>query len=98
MINPRESLDLLLASPKLEDLIKTARVKAARLEGKKTGTAGVTASKVAELRERVDEARRFGQAASDNLRALLETKRAQREEKVAIVRHLFQFGSKLLSA
>lgn len=96
MINARESLDLLLSSDKLEGLLAAARTKAASLE-KKSNRSNI--GKVAsDLERQVAEARELGSRAVRDLKDVLESKAAQRAEKVAIVRHLLHFGSKLVAA
>lgn len=95
MINARESLDLLLSSDKLDGLLAAARTKAAKLDAKRPHNVSKQAS---ELEQQVAEARALGSQASKGLRDVLAAKHASRTEKVAIVRHLLHFGSKLVNA
>ncbi len=96
MINARESLDLLLSSDKLDGLLAAARTKVATIEKKYARSdAGKQAS---ELNKHVEQVKEMSGRAIKELREALESKTAQRAEKVAIVRHLLHFGSKIQSA
>lgn len=96
MINARESLDLLLSSDKLDGLLAAARSKVATIEKKYARSdAGKQAN---ELNKHVEQVKEMSGRAIKELREALESKTAQRAEKVAIVRHLLHFGSKIQSA
>jgi hypothetical protein len=93
MINARESLDLLLGSGKLEGLLQAARVKVAKID--KKNARPDTDKQASELEQRVSDAKKLSAEAIAGLRSALDAKVASRAEKVAIVRHLLHFGSKL---
>ena len=96
MINARESLDLLLTSDKLDGLLAAARTKSARLDKKYQRPS--TAKEASELEKNIAQVKEMSGRAIKELREVLESKAAQRAEKVAIVRHLLHFGSKILPA
>jgi hypothetical protein len=96
MINARESLNLLIDSNKLDGLLAAARVKSAALE-KKKNPAPCSGKQASELASQVAEVRQLSAQAVKDLREALQSKAAQRAEKVAIVRHILHFGSKLLN-
>lgn len=97
MINARESLDLLLNSNKLDSLLVAARAKVAGIE-KKTPARGATGQKAVELEQRVHDVKKLSAQAITDLQASLRAKLALRADKVATVRHLLQFGSRLQPA
>ncbi|MFA6132452.1 MAG: hypothetical protein WC869_00395 [Phycisphaerae bacterium] len=94
MINARQSLDLLLSSDKLDGLLAAARSKVANIE-KKKHPAGCTGKQASELADHVEQVKEMSAKAVKELREALQAKSAQRAEKVAIVRHLLHFGSKI---
>lgn len=96
MINARESLNLLLSSDKLDTLLVAARTKSAALD-KKAGRTSTT-TQVSELEQRITDAKKLGAKAVGEIRDVLNAKIASRTEKVAIVRHLLHFGSKIQPA
>jgi hypothetical protein len=96
MINARESLDLLLSSDKLDGLLAAARTKVATIE-KKYQRPDV-AKQASELSKHIEQVKEMSGRAIKELREALESKAAQRSEKVAIVRHLLHFGSKIQPA
>jgi len=98
MINARQSLDLLLTSDKLDGLLAAARAKVANIEKKKAPAMCSSDKKAADLAQHIEQVKEMSGRAIKELREVLETKAAQRMEKVAIVRHLLHFGSKLQSA
>jgi len=96
MINARQSLDLLLSSDKLDTLLAAARVKSASLDKKYARPS--TAKQASELDKHVEQVKEMSGRAIKELREALELKTARRIEKVAIVRHLLHFGSKIQPA
>lgn len=96
MINARESLDLLLSSDKLDGLLAAARTKVASIEKKYQHPDA--AKQASELNKHIEQVKEMSGRAIQGLREALETKAAQRAEKVAIVRHLLHFGSKIQPA
>lgn len=98
MINARESLDLLLTSNKLDGLLAAARSKVATIEKKKAPAMHSSDKKAAELEQRISEVKKLSAQAVADLESTLASKIASRAEKVAIVRHLLHFGSKLQPA
>jgi hypothetical protein len=96
MINARQSLDLLLSSDKLDGLLAAARTKVATID-KKYQRPDV-AKQASELEKHVDQVKEMSAKAVKELREVLQAKTAQRAEKLAIVRHLLHFGSKIQPA
>ena len=96
MINARESLDLLLSSNKLESLLAAARTKVAVID--KRNQRPDANKQASELALQVEQARAMGSQVVKDLSAVLAAKLASRADKVAIVRHLLQIGSKIQPA
>jgi hypothetical protein len=95
-INARESLEMLISSEKLEGLVQAAKTKLAKYE--KASAKPCTAKKASELEQKVDEATSLGHEAIKALKQAMDDRLVKRAEKVAIVRHLLQFGSRLQPA
>ncbi len=98
MINARESLNHLLSTDKLDGLLAAARSKVAAIEKKKAPAMCTSDKKAAELNQHIEQVKEMSGRAIKELREALDAKYAQRLEKVAIVRHLLHFGSKLQPA
>lgn len=94
MFNARDSLKLLTESDALDGLLDAARKQAAK-------TAGTTASPVSpsteitELQEKASELQAAATSAANGLRGELQAKEARKQEKLAVVRHLVEVGSRL---
>ena len=95
-INARESLEMLITSEKLDGLVAAAKTKLAKYE-KASGKVDA-AKHASELEQKVDEVKALSQTAIVGLRQAMDEKVARRADKVAVVRHLLHFGSRIQPA
>ena len=96
MFEPRQSLELLLESDKLDSLLQAARERTAKLAGVEAGDPEQLEAEISRLQEEAADVQAKSAEVADELIDDLRARELARQEKVAVVLHILHVGSRLV--